>query len=210
LSGIRPGDGGAERHITVGGKRVALSVVPLAYRDDGGGKPRLRFDKVAIRLTEQLQTKLDEAVRDGMMALVSVTAPIRLASKTAAAIEQKARALLAGRISQADEFDTIHGNQVRIRSVEVRRKVASRVIGFVHNPESDPRTLFDMTSALLQAFSDAQASRKSAGERWLVLRTGAPLSHLGAYRYIFCQLGMASAFQKILMVFADGPVETLA
>jgi hypothetical protein len=70
----------------VDGKRVAVDITTLKRRGAGEGnaaKPRLRFDKVATRLIERLQATLGETVPDGTTVLLTITAPIRLPSKTA-------------------------------------------------------------------------------------------------------------------------------
>src|SRR5881396_2477929 len=79
-----------EASIIVAGKRVAVDITTLKWRGTGQGnaaKPRLRFDKVATRLIERLQATLGKTVPDGMTVLLTITAPIRLPSKTAAALE---------------------------------------------------------------------------------------------------------------------------
>jgi hypothetical protein len=208
-----------DAHLTVAGKRVAVDIATLKQRSTGQGnaaKLRLRFDKVATRLVERLQATLGETVPDGITVLLTVTAPIRLASKTAAALEDKIRAQMERGSPGHDEpngeeNDTIHGNRVRIRILKHGSERAPKLIGFVHNPELDPLLLLNMTRELLELTS-AKAGRrgtKSAGDRWLVVISagGAPL--LEAYRYICSQLRMAAEFEKILMVFGDGCVEEL-
>ena len=122
-----------------------------ALRQGNAAKPRLRFDKVATRLIERLQATLGETVPDGMTVLLTITAPIRLPSKTAASLEDKIQTLL-GRRSPGrgrDEKDTIHGNRVRIRLLKDKSERAPKMIGFVHNSDSDPLLLLNMTRELL-------------------------------------------------------------
>ena len=83
-------------------------------------KPRLRFDKVATRLIERLQATLVETVPQGMTVLLTITAPIRLPSKTTASLEEKTQSLLARGSSGRDEKATIHGNRVRMRLFETQ------------------------------------------------------------------------------------------
>ena len=81
-----------DAYLIVAGKRVAIDITTLKWRDTltiNVAKPRLRFDKVATRLIERLQATLGEIVPDGMTVLLTITAPIRLPSKTAAALEGK-------------------------------------------------------------------------------------------------------------------------
>jgi hypothetical protein len=206
---MEEGGGVSEPHVRIAGKKVSLQVATIRKQGGSRTKPRLRFDKVAIRLLEQLQAGLHEAVPDGVIVLVSVTAPIRLAAKTEAVLQEKARALLMRRLGEPSERGTINSNQIRIRVVRTDARPASKVIGFVHNPETDPQVLFDATRSLLRVLSDPMSS-KGSGDRWLVLLNPGGPSHLEAYRYIYSQLRIPTHFKKAVMVFADGRVETLA
>ena len=203
-----------DAYIMVAGKRVAVDVITLKRRGTGqsnAAKPRLRFDKVATRLIERLQASLGETVPDGMTALLTITAPIRLPSKTAAALEGKIQTLLGRGSPGRDEKDTISGNRVQIRLLRGESERAPRVIGLVHNSDSDPLLLLNMTRELLELIS-AEAGRRAtrlAGDRWLVVISARGISCLEAYRCIYSQLRMATDFKKILMVFGDGRVEAL-
>ena len=104
--------------ILVARKRVALDITTLKRRGPGQGnaaKPRLRFDKVATRIITRMQATLGKTVPDGMTVLLTITAPIRLPSKTAAALEGKVQTLIGRGWPRRDEKDTIHGNRVQIR-----------------------------------------------------------------------------------------------
>lgn len=86
------------------------------------------------------------------------------------------------------------------------------MIGFVHNPDTNPLLLLDMTRDLLELFS-AEAGRRTsrlAGDRWLVVLSARGFECLEAYRCIVSQLHLPTGFQKILMVFGDGRVGMLA
>lgn len=206
--------------ITVGRKRVAVDITTLKQRGTAQGgttKPHLRFDKVATRLMEPLQTALGETVPDGMTVLLTITAPIRLASKTAAALEHKIQALLGHSSPGRDERDTIYGNRVRIRLLRDETGGAPRMIGFVHNPDTDPLLLMSMTCELLEVMgAEAGKSAKRTGirpslgnDRWLVVTSARGASCLEAYRYIYSHLRAATDFKKTLMVFGDGGVGVL-
>src|SRR5271166_6537470 len=202
-----------DAYIMVAGKRVAVDIATLIRLGTGQGnaaKPRLRFDKVATRLMERLQGTLGETVPDGMTVLLTITAPIRLPSKTAASLEDKIQTLLGRQSPGRDEKDTIHGNRVRIRLLRGESERAPKMIGFVHNSDSDPLPLLNMTWELLAL--NAEAGRQSPrlrSDRWLVVISARGISCLEAYRYIYSQMGMATDFKKILLVFGDGRVGML-
>jgi hypothetical protein len=201
-------------YITVAGKRVAVDIITIKRRGTGQGnaaKPRLRFDKVATSLIEHLQTTLGQTVPDGITVFLTITAPIRLPSKTAASLEDKIQTLLGWGSPGREVQDTIHGNRVQIRLLRDKSERAPKMIGFVHNSDSDPLLLLDMTRELLELFSAKAAKRapRLAGDRWLVVITAGKISCLGVYRSIYSQLRTATDYEKILMVFGDGSIGIL-
>jgi hypothetical protein len=207
------GEAPPDAYLVVSGKRVAVEVTSIPQLRPGVvAKPRLRFDRVALRFVEGLQAALHEAVPDGRTLVVSVTAPIRLPAKTAAALEERIRNGFARRPAQVELSETVHGNQVRARLVKGERRGTSKVIGFVHNPEPEPGALMDMAQSLLECIG-AKAGRgvpaTVATERWLVIVDEDGLLPAETARHI-AQLSVPTDFTKILMVLTDGRVETLA
>jgi len=201
-------------YFMVAGERIAVDVVTLTRHSTDHSdvaKPRLRFDRVATGLVERLQTTLNDTVPDGMTVLLTITAPIRLPSKTAALLGDKMRALLGPQSTRREESGTIYGNRVRIRLLRDRSERAPKMIGFVHNPESDPLLLLNMTRELLELIgteADGRAPELS-GDRWLVVISANGMSCLEAYRHIYSQLRTATAFKRAFMVFGDGRVGML-
>ena len=203
-----------DANITVAGKRVAVDITTLKRRGTVQGnaaKPHLRFDKVAMRLMDRLRVTLGKTVPDGMTVVLTITAPILLPLKTAASLEDKINTLLGRRSPRRDEKYTIHGNRVQIRLLRDESERAPKMIGFVHNSDSDPLLLSNMTRELLDVISAEADSYgpKLAGERWLVVISAREISCLEAYRYIYSRLRIATDLNKILMVFGDGRVEML-
>jgi hypothetical protein len=198
----------------VAGKRVDLDVRTLKQRGDGqkkAGRVRLRFDKVVVRLLDQLQATLAKAVPDGMTVFLTVTAPIRLPSKTAAALEEKIQLLLQRGSHSRAVKDSIYGNRVQIQLLNHAIRRTPKLMGFVHNPDTDPHLLLNMTRAWIELVSVDVGKRaaRSTGDRWLVVISDGEISNLEPHRYIYSQLRLASDFTKSLMVFGDGRVEVL-
>ena len=208
------GEEPADAYVTIAAKRVAVEVVTIKRVGNrrGDAKPRLRFDRVALRLVGGLQAALHGSVPDGKTVLVTITAPIRLAAKTAAALEEQIRSHLAHRSAQREVKYRIHGNHVRVRFVEGGSRAAAEVIGFVHNPDSDPNGFLDRTQSLLErihARGAKGAPLKPALDRWLVVADENGQSHVGTYRYVLPQLSIATDFKKTLVVLAGGRIELL-
>jgi hypothetical protein len=202
-------------YLTVAGRRVAVGVVTLkrhgACQADTP-KIRLRFDRVAMRLIESLNTALGKAVPGGTTAIVTVTAPVRMASKTAAELEERIQTLLSRRLPSRDEKATIYGNRIRIRFVRDGSVHVPRVIGFVHNPETDPLLLLNVASELLDLAKARARGRvvESAADCWLVVISARGSSCLEVYRHVFSHLRLSAKFKRVLMVFADGRVGELS
>jgi hypothetical protein len=201
-------------YFTVAGKRVAVDVRTLRRRGAGKGhvaKPGLRFDKAVTRVMARLRATLDETVPDGITVVLTITAPIRLPSKTAGSLGERIQTLLGRGSPGRDEKSAIHGNRVRIRFLKDASGRAPKMIGFVHNSDSDPLQLLDITRELLELLS-AEVGRRApgpAGARWLVVMSAEGISCLEAYRETYSQLGLATDFRKILIVFRDGRVGVL-
>jgi hypothetical protein len=195
-------DGDAARaHVTTAGKRIALELVAMS--GDHRAPPRLRLDRVAVRVIEDLRSTLE--VPTDVMVLVTITAPIRLASKTASAIAGEARALLARKARPGEARIELHGNAVRIRLATAGRATA-KVIGFVHNPDADPGVLLDTTEWMAEHLRGKGGAR---ADRWLVLMNEGDASRVDTYRHIHAQLQVPTRFARVLMVFGDGRVEAL-
>jgi hypothetical protein len=208
------GSGAPDASLTVAGKRVAVAIATLgrsALAPGNAAKPRLRFDKVATRVVERLQATLREAVPRGTTVLVTITAPIHMPAQMAASLERRVRTLLERRTPGRDVKATINGNRVQIRVLRHESERAPALIGFVHNPESNPRLVLEMAREWLE-LAGAEAARQVAPRdmaSWLVVVTARGPSCLGAYRYIHSQLRLSTHYKRLLVVWGDGSVGTL-
>jgi len=208
------GEGSSGAFLAIGRKRIAVEVATIKQRiAERPDKFRLRFDKVVFEVVGRLQADLSDAVPDGKVVIVTITAPIRLASKTTAMLEDRIRACLARKSARAEIKDTIHGNHIQIRVVKSGAAQSPKVIGLVHNPHPNPEMLLDMMQSVIQTIGAAAsdwAPVRSAKGRWLVVVDEGGFPHLETYRRIYEQLSIPTDFEKILMVFAGGRVAALA
>jgi hypothetical protein len=200
----------ADTGLILAGKRIALAVTCIDSRAAARAKitkPRLRFDRVALRLVDDLRTALGGSVPHGQTVLVTVTAPIRLPARTATAIEEKIRKLVATRAAPARLTDTIHGNGIQVHLLKGGTGRTARLIGFVHNPDSDPSILIDVARALLAHIGSGE---RIAGPRWLIVASQNGPAPIEACRHVCSQLGIGSVFERTLAVVAGGGVATLS
>jgi len=202
-------------YLTLAGRRIAVDVarLPLGTAERRNIKRfPLRFDRVVLRLVGAVQTALRGVVPNGVAVVFTLTAPIRLPAKTTDELVSRLRDALTRRSAPVRIKDTIHGNQIRVRLVKGLSPHRAQVIGFVHNPDAEADIIVDLTQALLRLTDkarDALPARKFTGERWLVLADAGRLS-IETYRQVWAQISLPAAFGKVLLVRADGQVETLA
>jgi hypothetical protein len=204
-----------DAYVKIRNKKIAVDITVIKQRMikwNDQAKPRLRFDKVVLGLIGRLQTGLHQAVPDGKTLLVTVTAPIWQPGKTADTLEDRILTSLAHRSTRVELRDTIHGNQVRVRLV-TSFSGTSKVIGFVHNPDSDPEVLLGVSDLLLKcigADADKRLPAGFAGDRWLVIGSEGKPVQVDTYRRVCSQISLPADLKKVLMVFAGGLVDSLS
>lgn len=106
---------------------------------------RLRFDKVVLRLIDKVKAAVTDIVPEDQTVIFTLTAPIKRPAKTADAIE----ALVRDDLPDCEVRNTIHGNGVRLRRVTGVPAEMPRVIGFVHNRDSDAGLILAIAEARL-------------------------------------------------------------
>jgi hypothetical protein len=112
--------------------------------------PRLRFDRVALRVIRDLRENLADAVPERHALIVTVTAPIREPSCTVAALIARIGDDLATGSFGSGLDETICANRVCARAVATKSSDVPRVIVFVCNPEPPPSNLLDAITGLLK------------------------------------------------------------
>lgn len=189
----------------MGRKRVAVEIATIRLKLAGPTRPRLRFDRVVLRLIADLQAALQEVVPEGEAVIVTCTAPIRQAGRTAIEIQNRVRDGLPRR----DLDCTIHGNRIRLRRVTGMAGMTRKIIGFVHNPDTDAGMLLDLAQTLMEQAGRKQTTAAPSRRRWLVLVDASGLPRIDIRRQVWDQIGMPGRFGRVLLVRADGQVETL-
>jgi hypothetical protein len=207
---LEVGKGPADACLCIAAKRIALVVTEIESRAARRGritKPGLRFDRVALGLIARLRAALHEAVPDHETLLVTITAPIRLPAKTAAAMAEQIGSFVATRAAPARLTDRIHGNDIQAHVLKGATTRTSKLIGFVHNPDSEPTILVDVTRALL---GGAAARDRSARGSWLVVAGQDSPVPIATYRHVGAQLGLGTVFEKTVIVLPGERIATLS
>jgi hypothetical protein len=123
--------------------------------------PRLRFDKVALRLVQGVRDALKDALPDGLCVLFAVTAPIREPSKTTTALVATIRSWLSAGAGPSEHAEVLYGNQIRVRIVTRRSPHAARIAGFVHDPLPPPDALLDIAQSFLEGDDAPDVARNN-------------------------------------------------
>ncbi|MBY5751129.1 hypothetical protein E0H51_11600 [Rhizobium leguminosarum bv. viciae] len=132
--------------MNAGPPAVETSMVELEIMDRiAAAKIRLRFDKSVVRLINSLKVALAEVVPEGQAVIFTVTAPIKRRVKTAAALE----ILVRSGLPSGEVRNTIQDNHVRVRRVTNVAAHMPKVVGFVHNPESDSDFILKLAESQL-------------------------------------------------------------
>ena len=107
---------------------------------------RIRSDKVALRLLACVKAGVAPTLAADQSIACTVTAPIKLPAKTCAAL----REWLLGHLDGRDLRTTINGNEVRARITNNTTSDKPRVVGFVHNPESNADLVLEIAETSLR------------------------------------------------------------
>jgi hypothetical protein len=199
---LTPGKNAAGAHLKIAGKRIAICIAIK-----GAEEPRLRFDRVALGFVRGLSAALSESVPDGKVVVMSITAPIRKDSKTAAVLQEEIRKLLASRRAKLEV--TVHRNRIRVHVFKGGAGTTPKLIGFVHNPVPSAAVLFGLTRSLLACMSAAKRSANSKNDRWLIIANRGGPAALGTIRHVCSALCVRSVFKKIFLADSDGEITLL-
>lgn len=186
----------AVTYVKIAGRRIAIKAVAFS----GVKEPRLRFDRVAVGLIARLQAALSKSVPDGKTVIVTITAPIWKDSKTREVLEGKIRELLAARRAQFKA--TINGNRIRVCVLEGGTSQTAKLVGFVHNPQPDPKMLFDVTRFLLTSI--ASGKRHPGRDRWLVMANQNGLVPVKTVRQVCVALRARAVCKRIFLADGEG------
>ena len=180
---------------------ITLHALRRTARERDRRAPRLRFDRVVLRVCDELRTAAGRLLPSGSLAFVTLQAPIRQASKTVSSIETTLRAQAAGKPTGQTRASAAFGNRIRVGLLPAPHSARSRLVCLVYTAGADPAGLLAMTRDLL-ALMQLPARRSATG--WLVVTTPEMSQLLPAYRQILAQLAIRVPYRAVLMVFGDG------
>jgi hypothetical protein len=114
----------------------------------------LRFDRVVIRLVDDLREFAKLNVPDGTILLVTFTAPLYSPAKTASALKEIIGSILVNNTPLQDINMTVNGIQVRIRINMNSSAISAKLFGFVHNLNSSSTAILDLATERIGDLTD--------------------------------------------------------
>jgi hypothetical protein len=208
------GHGSSDAYMAIRGKRVAVEIgllVPRSAARSSIAKPRLRYDRVALRFVRDVRDRLRQSLASGEAALLSIRAPILQAGKTVAALEKMIRSQRERGLEKAELQTRFSGNRIRVRILRSESGRDSEVFGFVHSAGANPATILNAAQSLLDCLrlkSRAVTAVKQRSDRWLVLVGDPTLGE--TYRDACSQLSNPTGFARIVLVNGGGRIDVLA
>jgi hypothetical protein len=109
----------------------------------------LRFDKTVVQLLSSLRNAVSKHIPPSTVVLLTITAPIKLPSKTEFELCQQIETALTLAMRHQSHESIVFQNKVSIRLIDVPVGQAEKFVGFVHNPDRDPKQLLDLASTWL-------------------------------------------------------------
>ena len=106
----------------------------------------LRFDKVVVRLFGNLRASIEKAIPDSQTVVVTVSAPIKLPTKTEYELEKRIKSFLDSEIPHGVQKVSIFQNEVSFKIVKSSSKQAGKLVGLVHNPSTNAKLLLDLAT----------------------------------------------------------------
>jgi hypothetical protein len=193
----------SEGAIVIAGQRIAVTIQSTLRQFPAGDTPRLRFDRVAQTFSATIQSALSGYVPEHHALLLTISAPIRRASRTASELESRLRVLLSPTTPRRELLPgSLHGNRIGAELLTAASREAPKILVFVHNPDVEGRDLLNAAGSLLKVIwkaGDRGTSSSPAADRWLIIVDDEEPSIAEAYRAIYPQLH-SLAFQKVLVV----------
>ena len=121
-------------------REIAVTILGASHRN--AAEFGLRFDRVVVRVLEELRTFAEETTPSDMTLVVTVSAPIRSPAKTLTILKEDIARVVAGAVDQV--YCNIQGNAVRVCAVRQALDPAPRLIGFVHTSRSSSALLVEL------------------------------------------------------------------
>jgi hypothetical protein len=204
------GEAAADAYFTFGGRRIAVVVGVLGTGRGRIAKPRLRYDRVALRFVRDLRDALRPLLMQGEAVLISIRAPILQPARTVAALQQTFRLNRHSGAAKTELRTRCSGNHIRLRTVRGAAQSDTDVLSFVHSAGANPAIILDAAQSFLDVLrlkSKPAAAAARRQSRWLAIAADPALGE--TLRDASVQLSSPPGFDKILLVNGSR-IETLA
>lgn len=210
------GENPPDAYLRIGEEAVAVEISTLTQHvvaERGGMQPRLSEDSTALRLADELNEELHEAVPDGRMVVLTLRAPISKARRTKEELTNRIMRLVASTTDQTiDVEEDILGNRIDINLSSYDGRDPRKVHAAVVNQKSDAHITSNARLILEERIATKTKKCSSlalTGPLWLALFNDYFLASDETYRQAIAQIPHPHVFDKIFLVSGNGSVATL-
>jgi hypothetical protein len=210
------GENPPDAYLRIGEEAVAVEISTLTQHvvaERGGMQPRLSEDSTALRLADELNEELHEAVPDGRMVVLTLRAPISKARRTKEELTNRIMRLVASTTDQTiDVEEDILGNRIDINLSSYDGRDPRKVHAAVVNQKSDAHITSNARLILEERIATKTKKCSSlalTGPVWLALFNDYFLASDETYRQAIAQIPHPHVFDKIFLVSGNGSVATL-
>jgi hypothetical protein len=212
----KPGADPPDACLMMADRTVAVEISTLTQHvtDDRGTRPRLSDDTAAIRLADELDADLRNAVPDGKYVTLVLSSPILEYEKTKAELRNSITLLLTSSagLSPVERKVSIRGNHIEIGLSESVESGGKKIGAAIRNRASNPNILLNARYILedrIKTKAEKCGELSRSGPIWLALLNDYFSAEVNTYRQALESVSVEHPFKKILLVSGNGSVDTL-
>lgn len=212
----KPGENPPDGYITIGKRVIAVEVSTLTQHvtDDRGTRPRRSDDAPAIRLANELNAELGNAIASDKRIILILHSPIVDFRKTKAQLAVELSSIVScdadsGRLARKL---SVCGNDLEVLFGPSEGNDGKKIVGFVINRPSRA----DIAGNAVYMLEDRIKTKagkfiggRVAGPIWLALRNDYFLAEANTYRHALKSVSVSHPFEKILLVSDNSSVDVL-
>lgn len=209
-----PGDDPPDAYLKINDEEIAVEISTLTQHignDDGTSRPRLSDDLAAIKIINELNSKLKSMLNKKRSVHIYLKSPLSSMNKFKAGLLKAVKELLINTdLSEEKVKLNILGNEVRIAIFTDNHDC--KICGGVYNKNSNPDVLHNARYILEERIADKSLRCGSLGYRgqlWLALYNDYFIADSAAYRAVLADISIKHPFDRILIVHSDKTVGSL-
>src|SRR3989344_5956930 len=210
------GEDPPDAYIMVGEEKILLEITQLSQfvlNKDGTVKTRLTQDMFGLRLLDELDRELGEAMPQDKNLLIHLKVPVDRPSKFKKQLRQAIQELIAkGEFPKNWKVLDLDGGNASLFIIPRDSVERKRIIGFIENTNSSADIIENAKSILdnrLSIKNEICAALPFKGPKWLGLFNQYWLADVDTYRLALRKRRISHGFERIFFIQDTGEVHML-